>query len=346
MVADLKTGLFNHSLWKDPSCLLFPDPSMTSRIQHQGFIPKEMAFDRLDQVAATLFPQYSRSRLQTWIKSGELVVDGRRGRSKDKVSGGELIVIDATAGTIADKAENIPLEVVFEDESILVVNKVAGMVVHPGAGNSQGTLLNALLHHCLNLNEIPRAGIVHRLDKDTTGLMVVAKTLVSQTSLVQQLQTRRVKRLYEAIVYGTPNAKGVVDAAISRHPVHRTRMAVRDGGKEAITGYRLLRSFVAHTHMECSLETGRTHQIRVHMQHLGFPLVGDPAYGGHFRRPKIGGEVLANCLKTFNRQALHAKELSFVHPRSGQQVTFTSRIPNDLRFLLDALGVAEECRND
>ena len=319
---------------------------MTSRIQHQGFIPKEMAFDRLDQVAAALFPQYSRSRLQTWIKSGELVVDGRSGRSKDKVSGGELIVIDAVADTIEDQAENIPLEVVFEYESILVIDKVAGMVVHPGAGNSQGTLLNALLHYCLSLNEIPRAGIVHRLDKNTTGLMVVAKTLTSQASLVQQLQTRRVKRLYQAIVYGIPNADGVVDAAISRHPVHRTRMAVRDGGKEAITGYRVLRSFFAHAHMEFSLETGRTHQIRVHMQHLGFPLVGDPTYGGHFRTPKIGGELLTVCLKEFRRQALHAKELSFQHPDTGQQVSFSSALPSDLKLLLHALDVASSGCND
>lgn len=319
---------------------------MTSRIQHRGFIPKEMAYDRLDQVVAALFPQYSRSRLQTWIKSGELVVDGRAGRSKDRVSGGELIVIDAIAGTIEDKAENIPLKVVFEDESILVINKAAGLVVHPGAGNDQGTLLNALLHHSLHLNEIPRAGIVHRLDKDTTGLMVVAKTLASQTSLVQQLQSRKVKRLYEAIVYGIPDADGVVDAAISRHPVHRTRMAVRVGGKEAITGYRVLRSFIAHAHMQFSLETGRTHQIRVHMQHLGFPLVGDPTYGGHFRTPKIGGEELAVRLKEFNRPALHAKELSFLHPGSGQQVTFSSAIPSDLKFLLNALYTTESGRND
>jgi len=319
---------------------------MTSRIQHQDFIPKEMAFDRLDLVVAALFPQYSRSRLQTWIKSGELVVDGRPGKSKDRVSGGELIVIDAIAGTIEDKAENIPLDVVFEDESILVINKMAGVVVHPGAGNYQGTLLNALLHHSLILNEIPRAGIVHRLDKDTTGLMVVAKTLASQTSLVQQLQSRKVKRLYEAVVYGIPNADGIVDAAISRHRVHRTRMAVRVGGKEAITRYRVLRSFIAHSHMEFSLETGRTHQIRVHMQHLGFPLVGDPTYGGHFRTPKIGGEELAICLKEFNRQALHARELSFLHPGSGQQVTFSSPVPGDLKFLLDALDTAGSGRND
>jgi len=301
-----------------------------------------MAYDRLDQVASVLFPQYSRSRLQTWIRSGELVVDGCTGQSKDKVSGGELIEINAIAESISDEAEDIPLDIVFEDQSILVINKRSGLVVHPGAGNTQGTILNALLHHSPDLGEIPRAGIVHRLDKNTTGLMVVAKTLSSHNSLVEQLQMHTVNRVYEAVVYGRPpSSHGVVNAAIDRHPVHRTRMAVRDDGKQAITRYRLLRSFVGHSNMEFTLETGRTHQIRVHMQHLGIPLVGDPTYGGRYRKPRVKDERLTLCLSNFNRQALHAKELSFQHPISNEVVEFNLSLPDDIAELLSTLQAAE-----
>ncbi len=315
---------------------------MTSKIQHQSHIPKEMAYDRLDQAVVALFPQYSRSRLQTWIKSGELVIDGQPGKSKDKVMGGELVEIDATLESITDEAEDIPLEIIFEDESVLVVNKRAGLVVHPGAGNRQGTMLNALLHHLPVLSEIPRAGIVHRLDKNTTGLMVVAKTLVSQNSLVAQLQLHTVKRLYEAIVYGTPPHHGSVSAAVGRDPGHRTRMVVRDDGKASTTHYRILRSFSCHSHMEFSLETGRTHQIRVHMQHLGFPLVGDVAYGGQFRQPKVRDELLSSDLKSFPRQALHAKELSFRHPVTNMMTEFKAPLPNDISTLLSTLYAAED----
>jgi 23S rRNA pseudouridine1911/1915/1917 synthase len=297
----------------------------------------EYSQDRLDQVVAALFPQYSRSRLQSWIKSGELLVDGAAWRPKDKVFGGELVKIDAVASTISDEAEDIPLDIVFEDESILIINKPSGLVVHPGAGNRKGTLLNALLHFCPGLNEVPRAGIVHRLDKETTGLMVVAKTIESQTSLVQQLQSREVKRLYHAVVYGLPSKQGTVDAPIGRHRLQRTRMAIQELGKEAITRYRRISAYKSHAHMEFSLETGRTHQIRVHMQHLGYPLVGDPAYGGQFRIPRKGGEELGAVLKEFPRQALHAKELSFVHPATLDQATFESDLPEDLRVLLEAL---------
>lgn len=307
---------------------------MTTRIQTQGLVPEELAFDRLDQVAAILFPQYSRSRLQGWIRTGELRVGGRSAKPRDKVSSGDLIQIDALAATIGDKAEDIPLDILFEDDAILVINKPAGLVVHPGAGNRQGTLLNALLHHNPRLSEIPRAGIVHRLDKDTTGLMVVAKTLASQVSLINQLQAREARRVYQAVVYGVPHRNGTVNAAIGRHAVHRTRMAVRERGKEAITRYRVVEAFRVHSLMEFSLETGRTHQIRVHMQHLGYPLVGDPAYGGQYRKPAAGSDELGLCLKNFRRQALHAKELAFFHPQSHCEVKFAAELPEDLCNLL------------
>ncbi len=314
---------------------------MPSKIQHQGTVPKELAHDRLDHVVAALFPQYSRSRLQAWIKSGELVVDGFPGRSKDKVAGGERIVIDALADSLTDEPEAIPLDIMFEDDLLLVINKPAGLVVHPGAGNRTGTLLNALLHHLPDLQEVPRAGIVHRLDKDTTGLMVVAKTLQCQTSLVEQLQARTVKRIYEAVVYGVTHADGQVNAPIDRDPVHRTRMKIRRDGKEAITDFSVLRRFRSHSHMQFSLQTGRTHQIRVHMQHMGMPLVGDNVYGGQYRQPAGDRQALAACLKAFSRQALHARELSFKHPGSTEQVVFQSDIPADLRALLDCLRQAE-----
>jgi 23S rRNA pseudouridine1911/1915/1917 synthase len=315
---------------------------MIERIKHQGIVPDELAFDRLDHVAAILFPQYSRTRLQSWIKAGELRVDGRSAKPRDKVNSGDLIQIDASLATIEDKAENIPLDIIFEDDAILVVDKPAGLVVHPGAGNKEGTLLNALLHHFPRLAEIPRAGIVHRLDKETTGLMVVAKTLPAQTSLVTQLQARKVKRIYHSVVYGDPHRNGTIDAAIGRHPTQRTRMAVRLNGREAITRYRVLQSFKAHCHMEFSLETGRTHQIRVHMLHLGYPLVGDPTYGGHYRKPRNASEELVLSLKNFKRQALHAKELSFIHPESGQEGKFETDLPDDLADLITQLRMSDE----
>ncbi|MFP6809281.1 MAG: 23S rRNA pseudouridine(1911/1915/1917) synthase RluD [Pseudomonadales bacterium] len=314
---------------------------MSSRIQHKGIVPGELSLERFDQVAAILFPQYSRSRLQSWIKSKELLVGGKPGRSKDKVSAGDIIEIDAVAETLEDEGEDIPLDIIHEDESIIVVNKPVGLVVHPGAGNRQGTLLNALLFHHPDLAEVPRAGIVHRLDKETSGLMVVAKTITSQTSLVEQLQSRKVRRIYHAIVYGIPRRNGTIEAAIERHPTHRTKMAVRFDGKEAITHHNLIEAFDAHAHMEFALETGRTHQIRVHMQHLGFPIVGDPVYGGTFRKPAGDREQLAACLRNFSRQALHAKELQFRHPESGNSIGFEIDLPADIAELLVQLKMAK-----
>ena len=234
--------------------------------------------------------------------------------------------------------EDIPIDIVYEDEAVLVVNKPAGFVVHPGAGNLRGTLLNALLHYSPSLNAIPRAGIVHRLDKDTTGLMVIAKSLISQNLLVQQLQQHSVRRVYEAISYGVISGSGVVDAAIARHPHNRTRMSVQTGGKEAITHYRPLRVFRNHSHVELSLETGRTHQIRVHMQYLRHPLIGDPTYGGTYRHPPGGtDEELVEQIRHFPRQALHAGRLSFNHPISDKQVNFEVDLPADMSLLLDLL---------
>ncbi|MBO6566819.1 MAG: 23S rRNA pseudouridine(1911/1915/1917) synthase RluD [Pseudomonadales bacterium] len=311
---------------------------MSLHIHHEFVIPREYALQRLDQAVAALLPQYSRARLQLWIKEGGLTLDGKSVKPRDKVFGGESVVISVEEASDSDAAEDIPLEVIFEDEHILVITKPPGLVVHPGAGNPSGTLLNALLNHAPELGHIPRAGIVHRLDKDTSGLMVIAKTLEAQNGLVQDLQERVVSRVYEAIVYGvmTP-IDGTVEGAIGRHPVHRKKMAIRPEGKEARTHYRALQHFEEHTLVECRLDTGRTHQIRVHMQSLGFPLVGDPTYGGHYRRPKSGDVWLEQALKEFDRQALHAKKLSLNHPASGKKMSWQAEPPEDFMKLLDFL---------
>ncbi|MBO6556498.1 MAG: 23S rRNA pseudouridine(1911/1915/1917) synthase RluD [Pseudomonadales bacterium] len=311
---------------------------MSLHIHHEFVIPREYALQRLDQAVAALLPQYSRARLQLWIKEGGLTLDGKSVKPRDKVFGGESVVISVEEASDTDAAEDIPLEVIFEDEHILVIKKPPGLVVHPGAGNPSGTLLNALLNHAPELGHIPRAGIVHRLDKDTSGLMVIAKTLEAQNGLVQDLQERVVSRVYEAIVYGVMTLiDGTVEGAIGRHPVHRKKMAIRPEGKEARTHYRALQHFEEHTLVECRLDTGRTHQIRVHMQSLGFPLVGDPTYGGHYRRPKSGDVWLEQALKEFDRQALHAKKLSLNHPASGKKMSWQAEPPEDFMKLLDFL---------
>ncbi|HEY4581685.1 MAG TPA: 23S rRNA pseudouridine(1911/1915/1917) synthase RluD [Lysobacter sp.] len=299
----------------------------------------EACGQRLDKVVAGLVPQFSRSRLQLWFEAGHVKVDGKPARGKDTAYGDETVVIEPQAAPedTAYTPEQIALDIVHEDEHILVVNKPAGLVVHPGAGNWSGTLLNGLLHHCPQLASVPRAGIVHRLDKDTSGVMVVARTLQAHTALVDQLSARQVHRQYLAVVVGALVSGGTANAPIDRHPRDRLRMAVRDDGKEAVTHFRLRERFRAHTLLECRLETGRTHQIRVHMAHLKHPIVGDPLYGGPLKLPRGASDDTMAMLRGFKRQALHAETLEFVHPVSGEPVRCTAPVPGDLRALVDAL---------
>lgn len=307
-------------------------------IRLRAEVPFELGGQRLDQVAAQLFAEHSRSRLAAWIKDGRLTVDGAVLRPRDIVHGGAQLELDAEQQAQGEWiAQAIELDIVHEDEQILVLNKPAGLVVHPAAGHADGTLLNALLHHVPGLVNVPRAGIVHRLDKDTTGLMVVAKTLQAQTRLVEQLQKRSVSRIYEAIVVGVITAGGTIDAPISRHGQQRQRMAVVEGGKPAVSHYRVLERFRAHTHTRIKLETGRTHQIRVHMTHVGYPLVGDPVYGGRFRIPPAASPTLVQALREFPRQALHARFLELDHPASGERLKWEASLPDDFVWLLTLL---------
>jgi len=301
-------------------------------------VPAALSGQRLDQALASLFPEYSRSRLQAWIRSGRVTVDGAVLRPRDRVEGGEWVVVRAEAEVQTDDApEPIPLRILFEDAQVIVLDKPPGLVVHPGAGNRAGTLVNALLHHRPELAAIPRAGLVHRLDKDTGGLMMVACTLEAHTSLVRQLQAREVSREYEAVCVGVLTGGGRIDAPIGRHPVDRKRMAVREGGRPAVTHYRVIERFRGHTHVLCRLETGRTHQIRVHMAHIRHPLVGDGTYGGRLGIPAGAGEALADSLRRFRRQALHARRLGFEHPGTGEPMAFDSPLPEDLAQLLAVL---------
>lgn len=294
---------------------------------------------RLDQVASELFSDFSRARLQQWIKGGQLQVNGQQQVPKQKLLGGETLTVDVHLEPEGDwQAENIPLNIVHEDDHIIVVNKPTNFVVHPAAGNRSGTLLNALLYHCPQLESVPRAGIVHRLDKDTTGLMVVAKSLQAHTHLVSQLQARTVKREYEAVVNGVMTGGGIVNQPIGRHPGQRTKMAVISDGKEARTHYSLIERFEGHTHVRLRLETGRTHQIRVHMAHIRFPIVGDDTYSGRFRIHKGTSVELREAVQNFGRQALHARELGLIHPATGKLVSWASELPDDMQSLLAVLA--------
>ena len=312
--------------------------SMSAIEPRHAIVPDSAAGRRLDAVLAELFPEYSRSRLSAWIKSGDVAVDGEQIRGRDSVRGGERVVLSAVQEVqTRSLPEDIPLEVLYEDADVLVIDKPAGLVVHPGAGNPTGTLVNALLHRDAALELLPRAGIVHRLDKDTSGVMVVARTLPAHTSLVAQLSARGVHRQYLAIVFGALVSGGTANGAIERHPRDRLRMTVREDGKDAVTHYRLRERFRAHTALECRLETGRTHQIRVHMAHLKHPIVGDPLYGGSFKLPKGASAELIAALRAFKRQALHAEVLEFTHPTSGEPVRCSAPVPADMQELMALL---------
>lgn len=304
-------------------------------------IPARSAGLRLDQALAELFPDFSRSQLQTWIKAGRALVDGMTSVPKHKVFGGERVELHAVvepSGNLQGQA--IPLVIVHEDEDLLVVDKPAGLVVHPAAGHHDGTLQNALLHHAPQLAGIPRAGIVHRIDKDTSGLLMVAKTLRAHKSLVDQLQARAIHREYLGLAQGYLTGGGTVDAPIGRHPHDRKRFAVRDEGKEAITHYRIAERLLGHTLLRVKLETGRTHQIRVHMAHLHHPLLGDPVYGGRLKPPAGADEALIAALRGFKRQALHAEVLGLEHPASGEWLEWRAELPADMAELLEVLRQA------
>ncbi|MBU3735509.1 MAG: 23S rRNA pseudouridine(1911/1915/1917) synthase RluD [Methylobacterium sp.] len=318
---------------------------MTSSDPVSLVIPQSMGGSRLDQALQKLLPDYSRSRLQAWIKAQRVSVDDLPATAKQKVWGGERILLHPEPGpeAAAFHAEAMDLAVVYEDAHLLVIDKPAGMVVHPAAGNWQGTLLNGLLHHAPQLKDLPRAGIVHRLDKDTSGLLVVAKTIAAQTSLVRQLQARTVKREYRAIVWGQVWQNGTIETPIGRHPQSRTKMAVlRAGGKPAITHYEVLERFAVHTYLRVRLETGRTHQIRVHMQHLGAPMVGDPVYGLRGIMPNQAiTPTLRSALQHFKRQALHAVRLGLLHPATGEAMAWQAELPEDMKALLEAMRFEE-----
>jgi 23S rRNA pseudouridine1911/1915/1917 synthase len=307
-------------------------------------VPAESKGARLDKVLASLFPDYSRGRLQTWLKAGAISVDGKRDRRpRDKVRGGEQVTVEVIAEPeTAWQAEPIALNVVYQDEQLLVVDKPAGLVVHPAAGNYCGTLVNALLHHAPELEAVPRAGLIHRIDKDTTGLLVVARTLEAHTHLTRQLKERAFLREYRAIAYGAMTGGGSADAPLGRHPQDRKRMAVVNSGREAVTHYRIAQRFSAHTYLSLRLETGRTHQIRVHMAHIHHPLVGDPVYGGRRRFSAGAGEGLRTVLAGFRRQALHAARLGLKHPGSGEWMEWTADMPEDMQVLLAALREQED----
>jgi len=306
--------------------------------QFNIIIPDRLIGQRIDSAMAQMLPDYSRSKITTWVRSGGALINGKTFKPKEKILGGEIVTLNIKTEKTNDwKAEDIPLDIVFEDDDIIVVNKPVGLVTHPGAGNWTGTLANALLHYDPSLANLDRAGIVHRLDKNTSGLMVVARSELAQKNLVEQLQTHAVSREYSAIVYGHMISGGTVDEPIGRDPKDRIRQAVVEDGKDAVTHYRVIDRFAHHTHVKAILETGRTHQIRVHLSYIGHPLIADPMYGGKIRFPKKADDHLKNALKKFNRQALHAKKLTLTHPITLEQMSWKAPLPQDLQDLLKVL---------
>jgi len=303
-------------------------------------IPEDCAGRRLDQALARMFPQYSRSRLKSWLLAGSITVDGESPRPRDAVLGGETVELRAAAQvSVAAAPEPIALNVVHEDDTLLVINKPAGLVVHPGAGNPDGTLMNGLLNHSGELAQIPRAGIIHRLDKETSGLLLIAKTLTSHTALSRLLAEREISRNYLAVCNGVLTGGGTIDAPIGRHPVDRKRMCIRPEGKPAVTHYTVIERFAAHTYVSVALETGRTHQIRVHFAHRRHALLGDPVYGGRLALPPGASDELIAMLRGFRRQALHAAKLEFIHPENGKPLILEAPPPADFKAMLEVLRV-------
>ncbi|HEU4778696.1 MAG TPA: 23S rRNA pseudouridine(1911/1915/1917) synthase RluD [Steroidobacteraceae bacterium] len=313
---------------------------MPSKFQtHRLDLPPDFAGRRLDQALAQLLPQYSRTRIQRWIEEGAVLINGLVPRARDVVTGGESATVEARLPPESGvAAEKLPLDIVHQDAQVLVINKPPGMVVHPGAGNREHTLQNALLAHDAKLKRVPRAGLVHRIDKDTSGLLVVARTLEAHTALVAELGAHEIEREYLALCTGAMTGGGTVDEPIGRHRTQRTKMTVRSDGRKAVTHFRIEKRFRAHTLARVHLETGRTHQIRVHMAHVGYPIVGDPAYGGRRKLPAGASPELVDALQTFPRQALHAARLTLTHPKSGKRVSFDAPLPGDLAGLLDVLA--------
>lgn len=312
--------------------------STATRLSLQFQLDETYLGQRIDQVAATIWSDFSREKLKQWLKEGYLLVNGNSVKPKYKCEGFELLTLEVELeAQTRSLPEDIPLDIVYEDDDIIVVNKPVGMVVHPGAGNSSGTLVNALLHHYPKSAELTRAGLVHRIDKDTSGLLVVAKNLEAQFSLSKQLAKKTVYRVYDLIVYGNVIAGGTVDEPIKRHPVDRVKMAVLPGGKDAVTHYNVKERFQHFTRIQARLETGRTHQIRVHFSYIGFGLVGDPVYMPRVRVPAGATELLDETLRGFRRQALHAAELGLKHPRTGEEMLFKAPWPADLATLVDVL---------
>lgn len=315
---------------------------MIEHIKKQLTIPREYHNHRIDQVLASLLPEYSRSQISNWIKRETITINHKPCKPKDKVSDGDLIEIEVNFTPMDNNfnhcaPEEISLNIVFEDSELLVLNKPAHMVVHPGAGNKEHTLVNALLHHAPSLQHLPRAGIIHRLDKDTTGLLVVAKTLQAHTSLIRQMQAREIQRYYITLVQGHVISGGIIDTSFGRHPKNRLKMAVLQQGKQAITQYTIKKQYQDYTLLDVSLMTGRTHQIRVHLAHINHPIIGDPLYGGCTKIPVHATNELRTLLQQFKRQALHACTLSFHHPQTGKKLTCTAPIPDDFSFLLNTL---------
>ena len=311
----------------------------------QKTVPPELSGQRLDQALARMFPEFSRSRLKSWLLQGYITVDERSMRPRDAVAGGETVLLKPQPElALHSEPEVLELDIIFEDKDCLVVHKPAGLVVHPGAGNQRGTLMNGLLHHFAALGQLPRAGIIHRLDKDTSGLLLVAKTLQAHTALVRALAEREIARHYLAICRGVLTGGGSISDPIARHPVDRLRMSVQRDGKAAITHFRVIERFFAHTYISVQLETGRTHQIRVHFAHRRHALVGDQTYGGRLAIPGGASDRLRDTLRRFRRQALHAEKLVFMHPASGEEISLQVEPPADFTDLLSALAEDKELR--